>query len=222
MKNIIRLFLIIFILSSFNVYAEKFSERFPNLIKDGVLIKESDYLAQGLKPYYKDSEIYFFEDTNVFFEMKLLPLDTIMIRDMDNDVANFGYGLLHNYPDQSWQVKCTKDKITDQVTCAIFNNTVNIMHTRNRRMVSSTKNMSNLNFKKEQLLRIDKNKAISVNGIFENEKYNQIVSQMKNGIDVKSRFYDLSGNEYNNEANLQGFKEAYLYMTKLETKLNAH
>lgn len=220
MKDFIIKIILVFLLNANIVYAEQFSDRFPDLVRDGVLIHESDYVAQDLKPYYKDSQIFFFEDTNIFYEMKLLPLNVIMIRDMDTKVANFGYGLLHNFPDQSWQVACVKDSMTDGVTCAIYNNTVNIMHTLNRKMISATKNVNSLNFNKEQLIRIDKNKAVAVKGIFENDKYTNIVNQMKKGVDVKSRYYDSHGQENNNEANLQGFNEAYQYMNRLESSLS--
>lgn len=220
MKNLIIKIILVFLFNINIVYAEQFSDRYPDLVRNGILINKSDYIAQDLKPYYQDSQVFFFEDDNVFFEMKLLPLNVIMIRDMDTKIANFGYGLLHNFPDQSWQVACIKDNITDKVICAIYNNAVNIMHTLNRKMISATRNVDNLDFRKEQLIRVDKNKAIAVKGIFENDKYTNIINQMKKGTDVKSRYYDSDGHENNNEANLQGFKDAYQYMIKLENSLS--
>lgn len=202
------------------LHAEHFHDLYPDFMPNGQLIERNSYKEHRLEPYYPDSEIFYFDDSEKFFEVKILPLDKIMIRDMETNIANFGLGDLEvNFPEKSWQVACTKDGMTDKVTCLLSNDTLTIMHADGRQMMSSVKDDRKLNFYKDQFVRVDQNTAIKKKGIFENSQYNQIFTEIKIGKEIRTRYYNINGAEINNQSSLVGFKDAYSYMTNLKNKL---
>ncbi|APV34846.1 hypothetical protein [Acinetobacter soli] len=216
LKFLILLFSIFFV---FEAQASSFYEVYPQLIKKGQLVSKNDYEKSKIKPFYSDAEIYYYKDSNSYYELKVLPNDVIMMRDPETNIANFGNASLDDFSDQSWQAVCVKDEITDSITCMITNKSITLMMSDGRKMISSVKDIKNLDLYKKQYVRIDENTAISATGIIENPKFNQIVSQMKNGRIIKTRYYDARGNEQNNSSSLDGFKYAYQYMIKLEEQL---
>lgn len=199
--------------------AKGFYSTYPNLIKEGELVSENDYNKIKIKPYFPDSEVYYYKESNSYYELKVLPNGIIMIRDPETGIANFGLADLDDFSTQSWQSLCMKDKITDDITCMITSDSITIMHKNGIQMISSVKTINDLDFNRKQYVRIDENTAISAYGIIEKQKYNEIVGQMNNGRIVKTRYYDTNGIEHNNESSLDGFNNAYQYLMKFKTEL---
>lgn len=207
------------VLITVEAQANSFFTTYPKLIKEGELVNESDYKKNKIKPYYPNSEIYYYKDNDSYYELKALPDGVIMMRDPESGIANFGLAELDDFSGESWQSMCTKDQITDAITCMIANKSVTILDENGRQMISSVKDVNSLDFSKKQYVRIDGNTAISEIGIIENPKFNEIVRQMSNGKIIKTRYYDNHGGEHNNNSSLIGFKYAYEYLKKSKEKL---
>ncbi|MCH7291019.1 hypothetical protein MMP65_06030 [Acinetobacter sp. ANC 3926] len=216
--NVLILFLLNVLIVA-ETQANSFYTTYPKLIREGELVSENDYKKRKIEPYYPNSEIYYYKDSDSYYELKALPNGIIMMRDPKTGIANFGLADLGDFPEQSWQSLCIKDEITDAVTCMINNESLTIMYNNGRQMISSVKDVNNLDFNKKQYVRIDVNTAISANGIIENPKFSEIVRQMSNGKTIKTRYFDIHGVEHNTNSSLSGFRYAYEYLIKSKDEL---
>lgn len=199
--------------------ANSFYSTYPELIKKGQLVSKDDYKKIKIKSYFSDGEIYYYKDDDSYYELKVLPDGVIMMRDPETDIANFGQADSSNFSNDFWQSLCTKDEITDAITCMVSNKTMTILHTYGRQMISPVQDINNLDLSKKHFTRIDTNPAISANGVVENPKYGQIIAQMKSGKVIKTRYFDIKGTQHDNSSSLGGFKYAYEYAKKMKEEL---
>lgn len=196
--------------------AEVYNESTSSLV-----IAREDYAKINIKPLYRDSVIVYNSVENTFMETREFSNNVVMyyfhskngalILDRDNEdpIKN------------SWEVRCTKDRITDEKNCFISKYSVGIWKSSKygfSLMIST--DIKNLNYSRYSYIRVDENPAHRVKGSFEGQAALNIVNQMKRGQIAYTRFNDWNGEQYEEELSLWGISAAYDVMNKIYAKLN--
>lgn len=187
-----------------------------------IFIPKTEYSRIGVNStnkIYTDSEIWYVPDQKEFVEIKDFPKNIRMIRSLVSNVASVIDVNEENTTEEMWYVSCSVDHITEEKTCGLGKyELVFLRSSKHGLQFSVSKEVEKLNTYKYHYLRVDKNQVFKTKTLFSGKNLQNIISQMKNGRMVYTRFYEWS-DSYEENVPLNGFATAYEIMNKMYAKL---
>lgn len=183
------------------------------------VIPREDYAELNIKPLYGDSLIKYNPEDDILMEVRkfsnnivmyYFPSDNrAMIVDLDGDSIKNG-----------WNVRCNKDRITDEKDCFINKFAFSIWKSSKRGLsVVASSDVERLNYNKYSYIRVDEKPANKVKGYFEGQAALNIINQMKSGQMAYTRFSEWDGEQYDEALSLWGFSAAYDVMNRIYSRL---
>ncbi|WP_151794628.1 hypothetical protein [Acinetobacter soli] len=189
--------------------------------KDTRVLPE-DYARLKIKPAYKDSNVYYDSNKDIYYESKKFSDNYVfMIRFLDNpNIAYFSDIHERNLHKNWWVVLCYKDKITDKKSCSIHKYEFILLKEEDKGVaVSISKELKLLDSTKNHFARVDSNPALNTKSLFTGKKAQTLIHQMKKGSLLRTRFTEWDGEMYEEVIYLGGFSAAYDYMNMEYLKL---
>lgn len=185
------------------------------------IVKSEDYARLKVKPLYEDSVIKYSEKSKDFFEVRNFKNNIVMVYNIDKNYLTVLDIEEEKPSEESWNVSCSKDKITDAKTCVISKYELGVLKSSKDGLVLTvSKELDSLNFSEYNYIRIDKNLAHKNRGIFKGQAAMNIINEMKTGKTAFTRFYEWDNNKYEEVIPLWGFSVAYDVMNKMFARIN--
>lgn len=185
-----------------------------------VTVKPEDYGRLKIKPLYHESTIMQNSKSKDYLEVKNFKNNIMMVYNIDENSVT----VIDNDEDEpaenSWTVYCSKDHITDKKTCFLNKYEFGIIKSsKDGLFVSVSKEVRDLSLREYNYIRVDKNPAHKTRGIYTGQSATNIISQLKNGKTIYTRFYEWNGKMYEEIIPLSGFSVAYEVMDKMYARL---
>lgn len=185
------------------------------------IVKSEDYSRLKVKPLYEDSVIKYSEKSKNFFEVRNFKNNIVMVYNIDKNYLTVLDIDEEKPSEESWDVGCSKDRITDKKTCFIKKYELGIMKSSDSGVVLSvSKEVDSLNLREYNFIRIDKNQAHKARGFYKGQSAMNIINEMKTGKTAFTRFYEWDNNKYEEVIPLWGFSVAYDVMNKMFARIN--
>lgn len=189
------------------------------------VIDQNNYNVLNLNPFYSDAKVTYNAKKGSYLEQSKPKQNVVVFRFFSpKKVETSAYFLNMNVDDsvqEAWIVNCFKDTITDRKSCVAGKyDTVLIKDSKLGLFFSVNKNLDDLNPSAHQYIRVDENKAFQSdrNGFLANDA-EKIVSQMKKGNVLRTRFTDRDGQLHEEVILLTDFDIVYDYMNAEYSKI---
>lgn len=185
-----------------------------------VVVLPEDYIRLKINPLYSDSVVLYDKNKDIYYESKNFSNNITMIYNHDENIV----AVLDNDDgtpiENSWQVSCSKDHITDVKTCYLKKFELGVLKSSKLgTMLTVSSEVKNLNLREFNYIRIDKNQPHKTKGVFLGQAALNIINQMKNGELAYTRFNEWNGKQYEETISLWGFSVAYDVMGKVYSRL---
>lgn len=188
--------------------------------KKFINVNPEDYSRLKIKPLYSDSEITYNEESKEYFE----------VRDFQNNITMI-YNINENHltvvdideddpAEESWNVSCRKDRITDEKICYLNKYQLAIIKSnKNALLLTVSKKAESLNLRENNYIRIDNNPAHKSRSFYKGQSALNIINEAKIGKTAYTRFYEWDGEMYEEIIPLWGFSVAYDVMNKMFARI---
>jgi hypothetical protein len=183
-------------------------------------VKPEDYSRLKIKPLYSDSVIMYNENSMDYLEVRDFQNNIWMIYNIDKNYLTVLDKDEDEPTEESWDVGCFKDRITDKKTCFLNKYELGILKSsKDGLVISVSKEARDLNLREYNYLRIDKKPAHKTRGFYTGQSAMNIINEMKIGKTAYTRFYEWDNNKYEEIIPLWGGSIAYDVMNKMYSRL---
>ncbi|WP_026470039.1 hypothetical protein [Alkanindiges illinoisensis] len=179
-----------------------------------VILSPEEYKNYGIEPFYTDSEIAFYKEAGEYLETKEKNNILMSVSKSGKEYVGFFGENTDDYTGDAWSVSCSKDRMTDKKRCVLSKFEFVILYDVNGLRTTVSKDLGSLNDRQNNYLRVDNKPSFTTRGIYLNATSKSIVEQLKRGTTLKTRFFEWSGEMYEETIPLDGFNEAYSFMLK--------
>lgn len=184
------------------------------------VIPADEYAEFNIRPLYKDSVIKYNSEDDVLMEVKEFLNNVVMYYFPKTNTASIVDRDNEDPIKNGWNVRCSKDRITDQRDCFITKFAVGVWKSSKYGLtLTVSSDVKKLSFNKYSYIRIDEKPAYKVKGYFDGQAALNVVNQMKNGQTAYTRFSEWDGEQYDETLSLWGFSAAYDVMNRVYSRL---